>query len=520
MSNLQISDLTHFSSLARIVEEFGVIDATSGGSSAAITQFLYQSMLMNPGVKEASKEKKAERVALLLKSAMGVVQYLSKTPEASAILDLVQFQKKLRHAGMDDLKWDDDSLRVLSEMERILKNPNLAKLINPAIVALAVGPVPEGYTQDLKFRKTQIQKAVQSVAAFKATEPEVFLREGLIHLPYAIELIGYIADFYAGGKYSKVNQKDFEKFLNHCTKKNSTWFEVADLPLEKTQCGDYFDGLLKQFYSKRGNKPSIRLGESLQGETSTLVSTSVVTSPTAINKFKKILASYRANQPYQFDFSFSEIQFGYWVPESLREKFVPKLKKLYPGDKKSEKAVVIHGENTWREALLTSPAEPGLSKAVFFNDNKLLSVGGWSDLAPVQVLKTLGCKNVIYITRRTPEGKTYDESDFTIQERPLVGTDGKPRVRQGIAELWGISEKERQALYVLNNPESSFSTAIQDSAVWCTDWNSLTKEDLIGMSTMPYKATLFPNSHLDFVRSNYEPKAGPAIHVRGCSFVP
>ena len=42
--------VAHATGLARLTSQWGVIDAIAGGSSATISTFIYESMLMNPGV--------------------------------------------------------------------------------------------------------------------------------------------------------------------------------------------------------------------------------------------------------------------------------------------------------------------------------------------------------------------------------------------------------------------------------------------------------------------------------------
>src|SRR5512141_842017 len=44
------SILTHFASLSRIVEHYGVVDGMAGGSSGSITTFTYESILKNPAM--------------------------------------------------------------------------------------------------------------------------------------------------------------------------------------------------------------------------------------------------------------------------------------------------------------------------------------------------------------------------------------------------------------------------------------------------------------------------------------
>ena len=47
---------SHFGSIAKVVEEYGEFDALSGGSSAAVSAFLYESIAINPILEKASKQ--------------------------------------------------------------------------------------------------------------------------------------------------------------------------------------------------------------------------------------------------------------------------------------------------------------------------------------------------------------------------------------------------------------------------------------------------------------------------------
>ena len=69
----------HYGALARHVEEYGAITCAAGGSSGSITTFLLESIWANPllhrcGNRPCSKEARDTRMALMLKSAIGLVE--------------------------------------------------------------------------------------------------------------------------------------------------------------------------------------------------------------------------------------------------------------------------------------------------------------------------------------------------------------------------------------------------------------------------------------------------------------
>ena len=63
--------ISHFGSLARIVEDYGVIDGMAGGSSGSISSFFYESILLNPTVESLTGESKQAAIRLMLKSMVG-----------------------------------------------------------------------------------------------------------------------------------------------------------------------------------------------------------------------------------------------------------------------------------------------------------------------------------------------------------------------------------------------------------------------------------------------------------------
>jgi hypothetical protein len=147
-------------------------------------------------------------------------------------------------------------------------------------------------------------------------------------------------------------------------------------------------------------------------------------------------------------------------------------------DAKARKFLQLGSGTTWRKAISASPAEPGLSKAVYLSPTRI-SVGGWPDLHPVQILKSSGCKNVFYITRRG------QESDFIISPTPLTAN----RPRKGIAELLGANEDERSELFDVTNPKGAFNDALKSAkGVLCTDWNKFKDAETRQMMDDAYKS--------------------------------
>ena len=73
---------THFGSLARVVEEYGELDAIAGGSSASVSGFFYESIVENPIVKEAEEDTRRLYISTMFKSMLGFLDFLGQTEES------------------------------------------------------------------------------------------------------------------------------------------------------------------------------------------------------------------------------------------------------------------------------------------------------------------------------------------------------------------------------------------------------------------------------------------------------
>ena len=92
--------MAHFGGLASVVENFGLVDGVSGGSSASISIFFYESMLANPvlwncGTHHCSEEEVRPRLVFMLKSMMGAVD---------ATIELAGGQEVVKSFGKSNAK--------------------------------------------------------------------------------------------------------------------------------------------------------------------------------------------------------------------------------------------------------------------------------------------------------------------------------------------------------------------------------------------------------------------------------
>ena len=137
---------SHFASLARIIEHYGVLDGAAGGSSASITIFLTESVLMNPlihncGGQPCSDTDSIIRAALLLKSFPGYLAHLTTTDEAVALFQLQSLLAKLDTQNIESLL-ETDIDAALDALERLLTSADLRELITPAVITTLQQSLP------------------------------------------------------------------------------------------------------------------------------------------------------------------------------------------------------------------------------------------------------------------------------------------------------------------------------------------------------------------------------------------
>ena len=143
--------LSHFTSLARITEELGMLDAAAGGSSGSISMFLYESMSMNAAVNKCgdrpcSASEKAARMALLLKSVHGYGEIvaqetglaelaqqvsaikLSESPTPAEVERAVEALRKAMNANVQAILNTNEILRMLREPDLKRRAFNVAEI--------------------------------------------------------------------------------------------------------------------------------------------------------------------------------------------------------------------------------------------------------------------------------------------------------------------------------------------------------------------------------------------------------
>jgi hypothetical protein len=498
--------LSHFGALGRITENFGVLDAMAGGSSASVTMFLYESILMNPLVKDAPADIRQQRAALLLKSALGYLEAVKESPEANSVRLLFDVLTRAKQQGLLELN-PTDYIATARALNELLSNSNVVELINPKILRILVNA---DNMKPLQWQRqlSEVQLAASSILAFKADNQKIFFREGVINFSGFASAIGRIGDFYSGS--APVDLGEMEKFLNACgqVSQGKEWTQFAEAQISGGSCGDQFRRLVGDFRlaiksGKNPDKPRIEqdIGQMLP----TIVSTAVIADKRALKQYEDGRKRYLAGRDPNLNIDFDSVKFGYFLPSSLEKKIVDQHIALNSKDAKDRKFYSLGSGRKWRDALETSPAEPGLSPGVLLKTGEI-SIGGWSDLAPVQILEYAGCDKILYLTRRG------EESDFLVS----INDDGRSGRRLGVAEQLNLKPIQRSTIYDLDNPASAFSRAIlKAEGVWCTNWNGFTDTQIDEMYQESFNAELVSQDPQLLQRQDRARIA--QARIRGCS---
>lgn len=495
--------LAHTTALAKITNRWGEVQAMAGGSSGTITTFLYESILMNPAVNFLQGEHRSRAISLLLKSIAGYTQEVLDAPEWKALIGIGTLAGRLK--GQPSLNLPPAEFqKAAADLLQIFTSDDIRELINPEILE-ALDPANDQNIVEYKNRVEEVKKAAMSLVGLDASDVDVFFRPGLINFPHLIDLVGRIADFYAGYGGSQAEMAGFIAACGSGTEEK-TWKELAPKLTSQGTCAVRFSGLVRDWRKNRNATTKSRLMDEQGSRLKNIMITSVVTSPAAINTLRRYNTDYHRGATRQLNFNFDDVGFGYWVSSSLG--FDPvKTWRESNGDGKSNKAINLGHAKAWREILEKSPREPSLGSYTEFADGEAmagaLSLGGWADLHPVQVLKAAGCGKVIYVTRRGPE------TSFISAGIPYQG-----RKKSGLAELLGMNESTYNEVYNLASPESAFSRAVaQADGVWCTDWNRFSAFEQEGIAASGWSAPLVTR---DPTLSQWAEADGSGSQITGC----
>ncbi|MEM9692394.1 MAG: hypothetical protein AAGA56_07605 [Myxococcota bacterium] len=454
----------HLGSLARVVEEYGLLHGSAGGSSGSITTFVSESIHLNPLIRRCgecscSNREAGARAALLYKATQGYFEALTASDEVLAFSALKPLVDRIAEANLDGIGVDEVET-AREALETILESPDLRDVVNPEMVdLLRNSPNPAYHVRDLV-------EMAQSFGSFDAVDPSILIRPGLVDFEAAGAKVGRVGSFFAG--YEPVDLEGMAGFLDACAmpSRGMNWPEASQLSAGTVSCGDLLRQLVVDFRRqvRSGDFPS-RIDDPVGHEGfRSLVATSVITGD-SVGNCEAARADYLAAREWSLDIDFADVRFGFFGTDRDLNRIATNPMRY--DDLKTDKFIALRSA-TWRNALTYSPAEPGIARALELGDG-MVSAGGWPDLHPVLALKNMGCDEVVYITRNG------EESQFAL----------------GMARLMNASPQRIDALYSLEDSTSAFSRSLQEAdATWCTSWGDFSGFDVAGITSDAYNAAI------------------------------
>ncbi|MEM7082031.1 MAG: hypothetical protein AAF465_04815 [Pseudomonadota bacterium] len=474
----------HFSSLARVTEEFGLIGGAAGGSSGSISVFVTESIHANPlltrcgGGKRCSKDEATARMALLFKSVEGLSD-AGLIDDIAAVGELVALIQAGDIAG---LLAGDQPQEGVDALIAILQDEDLQQILNPEILTLLLT------SPDPVFHANDIVQGTLAALSFQVNDPTPLVRPGPVNFDSFANIVGRLGNFYAG--YGPFDRPNMRRFMEHCAAPGTglDWPAVSALPAPGGTCGTLFTSLFENFKAQYDpDTGRNRLDDPIGRYLRAYVTTSVLEGA-AVDEFGQARQAYLAAQPVSLNVDFDDVKFGYWGRADDLVRAEHAISEF--ADAKSARFSSL-GETAWRDILAVSPAEPGLSRAVELPDGRV-SAGGWSDPVPTQVLVAGGCERVVLINRQ----------------------DGIGGFTTGVATQLGATQSDLDDLYDLSDPQSGFTTALSEAnGVWCTNWDAPDSFDIAALAAEGWDAPLETDDPalLDYLN------AGTGLGIPGCT---
>lgn len=483
--------MNHFSSLARVIELYGIVDGAGGSSSASITTFFYESILKNPKTFECKtgtcdETYYRQRVALMVKSLWGYLEVIGTSPEAKAFLQFGDVVGQIQKQSLEQFIASGNYEKARAAIVEILKieggedlanSEKLSEVINPEVLAFLE---PKGRTlapELKKYRYDQIVSALKDTGKFVAKEKSLFFRPGMVNFGEGKglgKLAGRVANFYAG--YGE-NSAAIGKFLDNCAAKTAgmPWSEMH---VKSPQCVSEIKGLISAYRLSKRSPRSDRLEELIGATLPAMINTAVLDGAAA-EKFHQVRNQYYENSDFKnADFNvFKDMKFGYFGAARELDGFKNNVNGN--SDLRTKRSIAL-GQPKWKEVLALSPAEPGLSSLVPFPSNaSKISLGGFADLHPTLALKNAGCEKVIYITRQG------SDSGYATDVSKLLGMD----LKEG---------GEFDQIYNIKKNSSFSQSVTQSDIVYCTDWDKTGRTDLKKTDEKAWNAPIYSkNGGLD-----------------------
>lgn len=561
----------HWGALARILENYGPIDGLAGGSSGSATAFLYESVYMNPAVWDCrpyggrcAERQAALRMAFLMKSMREFVNVIGDRVDFNVATEVgIRLVKRFQAKEYVRAIASGDLYTAAVEAHKILTSAELKGIIDTKVISRLEHALKN--KTELKVVMTEL-KGVLAGLDWKTDNANILIQRGLIDFNELTKRVGIAGDFYSGKDPQTV--QEMKRMLDSCAQDhpgsgmessvNKQWRVVAELPgpqslvkpegwfagkdmlVQKPTCGAFFKATANGFFDRfiKANKEPQRLNDTVGKYIPAVASTSIFNTAEADNHLRHIYLLFLNDKPYQRGFKSNWIQFGYWgQPQDLAR--IQENQNNFT-DIKTSRFLPL-GEGQWGEVLRVGPQEPGLGSVLCNYEagsathrgkwdslsnlwNPVTasstppptchkwSLGGWSDMHPIQILKNMGCEKVVYATKRG------EESNFIRGVVKLLTNDDQD---------WDQMDRE---FFDLDVPDSSLNQALgMADSVLCTDWNSPGPTQLDCLEEDAYRAPLLTKD--DFFlnlkgergerlsKAGFKPyfRATSGTAIRGCS---
>jgi hypothetical protein len=474
--------LAHFTSLARITEEFGVLDAAAGGSSASITMFLYESMLKNRaistcGTRPCTTTEKNERLALFLKSIHGYGEIVAQETGISKLAEEIGRVQVTKATTAVELAATVSALRntVNANVQAILNTREILALLR------------EKDPNILAFNVSEIRTSFAQFGNFTAPDNRIFFRVPIIDWDAATRVFGRAANFYAGEGYGPYDYAETASFLDACapSTRGKSWVESKAVTTKNGSCGDLFQGLLLRHRDEidaHGSPAGShnRVDDNVGASFRAIAHSTAIVGETVRN-YEKATLDYRlgkvsptSGNVESFSPNFKDLVFGYWAGAEDSKRIANLSKDPRWSELKSAKAHAFP-QRTWEYALSRSPAEPGIATMRTNEDpTAKYTVGGWGDAFPTQVLRQIGCRNVLLVTKQEKSS-----SSFTSNVATKLGASS-----QEVAQMFAYAQSSGDASQSLRNADG----------VWCTNWDAPGTTDVQAIATEGYNAPLLTSN--------------------------
>lgn len=515
----------HWGALARSVEQLGLPSAMAGGSSATVSMFLMEAIAGHPMIQGQPVEVQKERASLMLKSMVAFFGEIQKTNSWHDFKKLYGLASSLKDSDVLNKVLSQIEARQFQQAKAVLDQGVQLGLLDPESLAPIYAAFQKKDVKRSEFYVRELIDTSKVFGHFKATgegSENIFFRSGIVSFERAAVSFGKIAGFYALASQNSNQAQNWKDFFGTCQSGSigKSWVQIAQA---NPNCAGIFAKLFQTEFANGGTKDFElnRVGQQFPVYPSTAILTG-----TAVTEFREAHLDYHRQMSQKFGANFQltnsdDIRFGYWGDPDVLQRMEDGLDM---NDEKSRRFVPL-GSATWRQVLALSPAEPGLSPLKEFtteSGKEFVSAGGWSDLHPVLVLKSAGCQNVLYITRRGGESLfaqgvakrlfNFDRSwKLLNSDDPSIAKMNDQGDSSDQSSLWSY-------LYNLGNPHSSFNQALgAANAVMCTNWNDYpVQSKFIELVEDSYRASYWNNSR---AASNFLSGLSPQFQDKkpGCS---